>query len=104
MDVKVYKTVYAEVCETRQYKEAKVAGFMEITDLRSGEIMKYTPLSDCTVFENIYTEYSGDCRALSSTISGSSCFFPADDGMLCDALSDLKYTFLRVARRNGRKY
>lgn len=59
----VYKEVWADVFETRQFKAARLEGMMEVRDLRS-ERLRRIPVAAETQFRAESVWFQGDKRAL----------------------------------------
>ena len=61
-----FKTIKATVIETRQFKEANIAGNVEFFNNRkSGALIKTVPVATKSVFENFAADFRGDRDALS---------------------------------------
>lgn len=95
-DIKTPKWVVirAEILEIHQSKAARIAGAVEIRDLRHNELLQTRELATEVVFENYASTFRGDERALSKDsrlrIGNRPLPFPQDADMLVQAAERLK--------------
>ena len=92
--IPVKRIITAEVIESFQHKTAIVSGNLDFFDPQTKELLRSTPISVETVFENYASTYRGDRRALSSDskrrIGNSPRPFPSDESLLLEAADRLK--------------
>ena len=95
-DIKVTRKVLiqARVFEIFQSKAAIVSGYLEYFDARNDDLIRSTPISVESVFENYASHFRGDRRAL-SVFSIGRCDtrplpFPLDEELLLQAAEEMK--------------
>jgi hypothetical protein len=102
--VKRYSKVRATVYEEAQRKEAKVFGYVEYFDNRTGERVLSKPFESNAIFANIVVTYDGDKRALSDAtlrrLGGKRMPFPTDADMLIRTTENVKDRVKRLVREN----
>jgi hypothetical protein len=102
--VKRYSKVRATVYEEAQRKEAKVFGYVEYFDNRTGERVLSKPFESNAIFANIVVTYDGDKRALSDAtlrrLGGKRLPFPTDADMLIRTTDNVKDRVKRLVREN----
>jgi hypothetical protein len=102
--VKRYSKVRATVFEVAQRKEAKVIGYVEYYDNRTGEKVLSKPFESNSIFNNIVVTFDGDKRALSDAtvrrLGGKSMPFPSDADMLIRTTENVKDRVKRLVRDN----
>jgi hypothetical protein len=95
-DIKVDKIVrvQANVKQVRQFKQARVAGVIDLVNPHTNELLASEPLTSDVVFENNVVTFVGDKRALKKEtlqmIGNQIVPFPPDEAMLLDAAAKLK--------------
>lgn len=95
-DIKVPRKVLirARVFEIFQSKAAIVSGHLEYFDARNNDLVRSTPISVESVFENYASHFRGDRRALSSFSRGRCDTrplpFPLDEELLLQAAEEMK--------------
>jgi hypothetical protein len=105
-DVKVkrFKMVRAEVFEVRQYKEARVAGYLEYYDNRTRELVVSRPIESNANFNHYAVRFEGDRRALCENtrnlLGNSPVPFPSNEDMLLTVAENLKANAKRIVRDN----
>jgi hypothetical protein len=101
---KRFVKVDAEVFEVCQTKEARVRGFLEYVDNRTGERVLSQPIQSNAEFRNKAVRFEGDRRALSTEtcnlLGGSPRNFPSDAEMIMLAADDLKSHTKSIVRNN----
>lgn len=106
--VPVYKEVWAEVYDTRQFKAARLEGWMEIYDLRSRRVLKRIPLAAETQFRAESVWFKGDKRALTpetlKTLRNQPVPFPTEQAILSDAADLFRQEIGREARNERRLF
>jgi hypothetical protein len=105
-DVKTkrFKTVRAEVFEVRQYKEARVAGYLEYYDNRTKELVVSRPIESNANFNHYAVRFEGDRRALCvktcNLLGNSPVPFPSNEDMLLTVAENLKANAKRIVKDN----
>lgn len=66
LKVKKYKEISATITEVRQFKTARIGGFLDFKNLESNQLMKSDPVTSDAVFEHFSAIAAGDLRALSA--------------------------------------
>lgn len=95
-DIKTPRMVVirAEVLEVHQSKAARIAGAIEIRDIRSNNLLETNVLATEVLFENYASTFRGDERALTqdsrNRIGNRPQPFPRDEDMLVQAADRLK--------------
>lgn len=95
-DIRVPRKVLirARVFEVFQSKAAIVAGHLEYFDARNNDLIRSTPISVESIFENYASHFSGDRRALSAFSRGRCDTrplpFPLDEELLLQAAEEMK--------------
>ncbi|MFK7774517.1 MAG: hypothetical protein AB8F94_20405 [Saprospiraceae bacterium] len=95
-DIKVPRKVLirARVFEVFQSKAAIVSGHLEYFDAKNNDLIRSTPISVESVFENYASHFNGDRRALSSFSRGRCDTrplpFPLDEELLLQAAEEMK--------------
>jgi hypothetical protein len=101
---KRFVKVDAEVFEVCQTKEARVRGFLEYVDNRTGERVLSQPIQSNAEFRNKAVRFEGDRRALSTEtcnlLGGHPRSFPSDAEMIMLAADDLKSNTKSIVRNN----
>ena len=102
--VKKFKTVRAQVFEVRQYKEARVAGYLEYYDNRTKELVVSRPIESNADFNHYAVRFEGDRRALCEKtchlLGNSPVPFPSNEDMLLTVAENLKANAKRIVRDN----
>ena len=105
-DIKIVRTIIvkANVVETYLNKAARVNGFIELFDLKTGRLLESKPFGGESVFEHYTSAYEGDRRALSSR-SRKYCDvrpipFPSDEFLVLDAAEQIKPVIRKKLARN----
>ncbi len=105
-DIKTPRMVFirAEVLEVHQTKAARIAGAIEVRDVRNGSLLETCELATEVVFENYASTFRGDERALSqdskNRIGNRPLPFPPDEDMLVQAAERLKPDVKEELRRS----
>jgi hypothetical protein len=98
------KTVTATVLETRQFKACNVTAKVDYIDFRSNQLMDSHPLVSEFVFENIFSRYKGDKRAIEENylifLNRGPVPFPSNEQMVADAGTDIKAKLKAIISRN----
>ncbi|MCF8238869.1 MAG: hypothetical protein K9I85_11975 [Saprospiraceae bacterium] len=106
--IAVYKEVWAEVFETRQFKGARLEGIMEVRDLRSGRILRRIPVAAETQFLAESVWFQGDKRALDpktvKQLKNHPIPFPDEQDILADAADLFREEVGRQARENRKLF
>lgn len=95
-DVTIPRTVLIQafVLQTFQQKSARVAGQLEIHDIKSRDLIDIKPLAADVFFENYASTFRGDERALSKDsrrfLGNAVVPFPTDEQLLFEAAEQLK--------------
>ncbi len=102
--VKKFKTVRAQVFEVRQYKEARVSGYLEYYDNRTKELVVSRPIESNANFNHYAVRFEGDRRALCektcNLLGNSPVSFPSNEDMLLTVAENLKVNAKRIVRDN----
>ena len=105
MKTKRFIKVKAEVFEVRQFKEARVFGFLEYNDNRTGEKVLNQPIEANGAFQNVAVRFEGDKRALkketSRRLGGSPKPFPSDGDILLLVTENMKQRTKSIMDDNG---
>lgn len=105
-DIKTPRMVFirAEILEVHQTKAARIAGAIEVRDLRNNDLLETCDLATEVVFENYASTFRGDERALSqdskNRIGNRPLPFPLDEDMLVQAAERLKPNVKEELRRS----
>lgn len=106
--ITVYKEVWADVFETRQFKAARLEGMMEVRDLRSGKILRRIPVVAETQFRAESVWYQGDKRALDpqtvNQLKNHPVPYPSEQNILTDAADLFRQEVGRQARANRKLF
>lgn len=98
------RTVRISVYEFRQFKSAQVTAKVDYIDFRTNQLLQSFPLSSEFIFENIYSTYKGDKRALEeeyySFFEHRAVPFPSNEQMVYDSGEDLKAKLKDIITRN----
>ncbi len=101
---KRFKTVYADVFEVQQMKEARVNGYLEYFDNRTKERVVSQPIKSLASFSHYSVRFEGDRRALCEKtcrlLSNRPAPFPSDAELLLTAAENLKGNAKRIVREN----
>jgi hypothetical protein len=96
--------IRAEVLEVHQTKAARIAGAIEVRDVRNGSLLDTHELATEVVFENYASTFRGDARALTpdsqARIGNRPLPFPLDGDMLAQAADRLKPEVREELRRS----
>lgn len=96
--------IRAEVLEVHQTKAARIAGAVEVRDVRNGNLLETRELATEVVFENYASTFRGDERALTDDskcrIGNRPMPFPHDEDMLVQAADRLKPDVKEELRRS----
>jgi len=99
-----FKTIRININELRQFKSAVVTAKVDYIDLSNNQLLETFPISSEFVFENIYSNYSGDKRAADEsyyTYFGRKAVpFPSNEQMVFDTGEDLKLKLKNIILRN----
>ncbi len=106
--IKVYKEVWAEVFETRQFKAARLEGMMEVKDLRSGRVLRRIPVAAETQFRAESVWFQGDKRALDpktlKRLKNHPVPYPDEQDILADAADLFRQEVGRQAREHRKLF
>lgn len=95
-DIKVdkFKTIFAHVTESRQYKEANISGTIDFVDVRTKQVIGTYPLATTASFSNEFCSFKGDRRALKShdtnLLGNGFAIYPTDYDLLEKAVRQMK--------------
>ena len=95
-DMKVARMVFirAEILEVHQTKAARIAGNIEVRDIRNGSLLETCEVGTEVIFENYASTFRGDERALTqdskNRMGNRPLPFPQDEDMLVQAAERLK--------------
>lgn len=95
-DIKVDKfiTVWADVAELNQHKEARIIGSIDYFDKQTHRFIESVPIGADAIFNHQYASFRGDERALTKQIRKRTTIrplpFPNDMQMIIDANVSLK--------------
>jgi len=96
--------VSSKVHQITQFKSARVVGVVKFFDYKKQQYLEHYPLESEFVFEHIYANYSGDKRAIRSSLlkylRKKVVPFPSNEQMIYDAGTDLKDKLKRILKRN----
>jgi len=98
----VYETVSVQVRTTYQEKSASLSMHYSLVDAESSEEVYRTSFYGCERWSNVYSDVSGDRRALSLLCDdegGCRRSFPYDEELLIDAACDIRYGFRKEMKR-----
>ncbi|KAF2516584.1 hypothetical protein [Flavobacterium foetidum] len=99
-----YKTLRANVYESRQFKSCFVSAKVDYVDLKTNQLVQTFPVTSEYVFENIYSTYKGDRSACDQDYLGyfnkRSVAFPNNEQMIFDTGEDLKAKLKDIIVRN----
>jgi hypothetical protein len=102
---KKYIKVKAELFETRQFKEARVFGFLEYFDNRTREKVLGQPIEVNGAFQNTALRFEGDKRALKKEtqrrLGGTVKPFPSDADVLLLVTENMKRRTKSIMDDNG---
>jgi hypothetical protein len=100
-----YVKVKADVFELRQFKEARVFGFLEYYDNRTKEKVLNQPIEVNGAFQNMVVRYEGDKRALKKEtlkrVGGNPKPFPSDADILMLVTENMKKRTKAIMDENG---
>ena len=98
------KTVRINIYEKRQFKTVQVTAKVDYIDFRSNQLIETFPLASEYTFENVYSTYDGDRRAIEETyfpnFDRHSVAFPSNEQMVYDSGEDLKAKLKDIIIRN----
>ncbi len=98
------KTVKATLLTTTQFKAIYVKGQVDYLDTKTNQVLRSFPLDTEFIFENIFTRFNGDKRALNKKqlILAQNNFvgFPTSEQMLFDAATNIKEKLASIIRQN----
>lgn len=98
------KKVKATVNEFRQFKACQVVAKVDYINFNDNQLLQTFPLSSEFVFENIFSRYKGDVRAVDEEyrryFSGKRVAFPTNEQMVYDTGEDLKAKLKDIIVRN----
>ncbi|MBX9806696.1 MAG: hypothetical protein K2X95_02745 [Flavobacteriaceae bacterium] len=90
--------------ESRQFKSCQITAKVDYIDFRNNQLMQSFPLTSEFVFENIYSNYTGDRRAADdnyySYFDKKSVPFPSNEQMAYDTGENLKIKIKDIISRN----
>lgn len=90
--------------ESRQFKSCQITAKVDYIDFRNNQLMQSFPLTSEFVFENIYSNYTGDRRAADdnyySYFDKKSVPFPSNEQMVYDTGENLKIKIKDIISRN----
>lgn len=97
-----YIRVRADIYEANQFKQAQVVAKVNFYDYRTQQLINSYPLNAEFVFQNLYSTYRGDRRAIESDywqyIDRRPMPFPSNEQMVYDCGEDLKNKFKSILR------
>ncbi|MBE9491133.1 MAG: hypothetical protein IMY67_12615, partial [Bacteroidetes bacterium] len=103
--IDIYETVYAVLTETIQTKSILVGGDVIYRDLQKNRDINRHPLASEFIFENIFSTYRGDERALTNEdleiIKNRYVYFPTNAQMLLDTGEDVKLQLKEILKDNS---
>ncbi len=106
--ITVYKEVWAEVFETRQFKAARLEGMMEVRDLRTGRVLRRIPVAAETQFRAESVWFQGDKRALDhktvKRLKNHPVPYPDEQNILADAADLFRQEVGRQAREHRKLF
>lgn len=98
------KKVKATVNEFRQFKACQVTAKVDYINFNDNQLIQSFPLASEFVFENIFSRYKGDVRAVEEDyrryFSGKRVAFPSNEQMVYDSGEDLKAKLKDIIVRN----
>ncbi len=98
------KTVKATLLTTTQFKAIYVKGQVDYLDTKTNQVLRSFPLDTEFIFENIFTRFNGDKRALNKKqlvlAQNSFVGFPTSEQMLFDAATSIKEKLASIIRQN----
>ncbi|WP_296148382.1 hypothetical protein [uncultured Flavobacterium sp.] len=99
-----FKTIKIEIYEFTQFKAAQVTAKVDYLDYSTNQLIETFPLASEFVFENIYSTYRGDKRAVDETyytyFGSRAVPFPSNEQMVFDTGEDLKIKLKDIVSRN----
>ena len=99
-----FKTIRVEIYEFTQFKAAQVTAKVDYVDYGNNQLLQTFPLASEFVFENIYSTYRGDKRAIEETyytyFGKKAVPFPSNEQMVFDTGEDLKAKLKDIIVRN----
>lgn len=106
--ITVYKEVWADVFETRQFKAARLEGMMEVRDLRTGQVLRRIPVAAETQFRAESVWFQGDKRALDpktvKQLKNHPVPYPDEQAILTDAADLFRQEVGRAAREHRKLF
>ncbi len=106
--ITVYKEVWADVFETRQFKAARLEGMMEVRDLRTGKVLRRIPVAAETQFRAESVWFQGDKRALDpktvKQLKNHPVPYPDEQAILTDAADLFRQEIGRLAREHRKLF
>lgn len=105
-DIKIARMVFirADVLEVHQTKATRIAGAIEVRDMRNNSLLETCELATEVIFENYASTFRGDERALSqdskNRLGNRPLPFPLDEDMLVQAAERLKPDVKEELRRS----
>jgi len=99
-----FKTIKIDIYEFTQFKAAQVAAKVDYIDYSTNQLIQTFPLASEVAFENIYSTYRGDKRAIEETyytyFGKKAVPFPSNEQMVFDTGEDLKLKLKDIIYRN----
>lgn len=99
-----FKTIKIEIYEFTQFKAAQVTAKVDYLDYSTNQLIETFPLASEFIFENIYSTYRGDKRAVDETyytyFGSRAVPFPSNEQMVFDTGEDLKLKLKDIVSRN----
>lgn len=99
-----FKTIKIEIYEFTQFKAAQVTAKVDYIDYSTNQLTETFPLTSEFIFENIYSTYRGDKRAIDETyysyFGSRAVPFPSNEQMVFDTGEDLKMKLKDIISRN----
>ncbi len=101
--VPVYREVFADIFETRQFKAGRIEGLLEIRKKAGGQVLRRIPVAGETQFRSESLWFKGDERALSDKtkklLKGHPVSYPSADQLLGDAADLFREEVGRAIRK-----
>ncbi|TXK71163.1 hypothetical protein [Mesonia sp. HuA40] len=98
------RNVKAKLLTTNQFKAIYVKGRVDYLDTQTNQVIQSFPLDTEFIFENIFTRFNGDKRALSkeqlALTQNNFVGFPTSEQMLFDAATNIKERLASIIRQN----
>lgn len=99
-----FKTIKIEIYEFTQFKAAQITAKVDYLDYSTNQMTETFPLASEFIFENIYSTYRGDKRAVDETyytyFGSRAVPFPSNEQMIFDTGEDLKLKLKDIISRN----